>query len=68
MYYADSRLARSGCPEVSVLSPGKEDTNGYSFMKEWFPKEVKEKQRENEVEIANEQGMVVAPDPKCVIM
>jgi hypothetical protein len=37
-------------------------------MKEWFPKEVKEKQRENEVEIANEQGMVVAPDGKCVIM
>jgi len=37
-------------------------------MKEWFPKEVKEKQRENEVEIATEQGMVAAPDPKCVIM
>jgi hypothetical protein len=37
-------------------------------MKEWFPKEVKEKQRENEVEIATEQGLVPPADPKCVIM
>jgi hypothetical protein len=37
-------------------------------MKEWFPKEVKEKQRENEIEIATEQGMVPTPDPKCIIM
>jgi hypothetical protein len=50
-------------------------------MKEWFPKEVKEKQRDNEREIAIEHaggtGMVVPDrqvmrqgphDPRCVIM
>jgi hypothetical protein len=46
-------------------------------MKDWFPKEVKEKQRENELEIASENagvsGTVVKAkkgkkDEKCVIM
>lgn len=48
----------------------------FRFMKEWFPKEVKAKQKENEQEIAGEQMGVVphnyshaqAHDPRCIIM
>jgi len=45
-------------------------------MKDWFPKEVKEKQRDNDREIAIEQskasGIVVTSQPgqpeRCIIM
>jgi hypothetical protein len=37
------------------------------FMKDWFPKEVKEKQRENDREIAFEQAGTPEAD-RCTIM
>ena len=46
-------------------------------MKDWFPREVKEKQRENDREIAIEQGKISGPAiqapghnarDRCVIM
>lgn len=46
----------------------REYTDRYRFMKEWFPKEVKEKQKENAEEIAGEQMGVVHQDPGCLIM
>jgi hypothetical protein len=48
-----------------------------SFMKEWFPREVKEKQRENDREIAIEHGKnsgligptsSQGPPDRCIIM
>lgn len=41
------------------------DTAVMSYMKEWFPKEVKAKQKENSAEIEQEQLQV---QPKCIIM
>lgn len=37
-------------------------------MKEWFPKEVKEKKKENEMELAKEQVREAGLDPRCIIM
>lgn len=37
-------------------------------MKEWFPKEVKEKQKENQEEISREQMQLQSGGEKCVIM
>lgn len=37
------------------------------FMKDWFPKEVKEKQKENDREIAFEQAGGPEAD-RCVVM
>jgi hypothetical protein len=37
-------------------------------MKEWFPKEVKEKQRENQQEVAKEQTEEAGMDSRCCIM
>lgn len=40
-----------------------------NFMKEWFPREVKEKQRENSAEIAKETLEDAGLDTKsCVVM
>lgn len=38
-------------------------------MEKWFPLEVKQKQKDNELEIAQRNGRGdVGPDGKCVIM
>ena len=37
-------------------------------MKEWFPKEVKEKRKENELEVAKEQTQEAGMDTRCNIM
>jgi hypothetical protein len=39
-----------------------------SFMRDWFPKEVREKSRENTTEIAKEQLEDAGIDTKCCIM
>lgn len=39
-----------------------------SFMKEWFPKEVKAKQKENDEEIVKEQAQATGMDTRCCIM
>ncbi|EIW68379.1 hypothetical protein TREMEDRAFT_63547 [Tremella mesenterica DSM 1558] len=44
------------------------DTTLMNFMKSWFPKEVRVKQKENEAEVAKEQAMEAGIDPKCIIM
>ncbi|RXK42310.1 hypothetical protein M231_00300 [Tremella mesenterica] len=44
------------------------DTTLMNFMKSWFPKEVRVKQKENEAEVAKEQAMEAGLDPKCMIM
>ncbi|GMG27739.1 unnamed protein product [Ambrosiozyma monospora] len=45
------------------------DTAQMSYMKLYFPKEVKQKQTENEKEVFKEQyGTIVDPDAKCVIV
>ncbi|KAK8854511.1 hypothetical protein IAR55_003250 [Kwoniella newhampshirensis] len=38
------------------------------FMKEWFPREVKVKQKENELEAAKEQALETGMDTRCRIM
>jgi hypothetical protein len=37
-------------------------------MKEWFPKEVKEKEKENQAEIVKEQVEESGLDARCCIM
>lgn len=37
-------------------------------MKGWFPKEVKAKQKENELEVVEEQAREAGLDTRCVIM
>lgn len=37
-------------------------------MKEWFPKEVKAKQKENDEEIVKEQARETGMDTRCCIM
>lgn len=37
------------------------------FMKEWFPKEVKVKRKENEIEVAKEQVEESGLDTRCII-
>jgi len=44
------------------------DTQLMNFMKDWFPKEIKDKQKENTAEIAKEQLQDAGLDPRCVIM
>lgn len=39
-----------------------------NFMKEWFPREVKDKQKENSAEIAKETLEDAGLDVKCVVM
>lgn len=39
-----------------------------SYMKGWFPKEVKAKQKENEHEVALEQTKEAGLDTRCLIM
>ena len=39
-----------------------------NFMKSWFPKEVRAKQKENELEIAKEQTTEAGLDTRCVVM
>ncbi|ODN98984.1 hypothetical protein I350_07135 [Cryptococcus amylolentus CBS 6273] len=38
------------------------------FMKQWFPKEVKEKQKENDAEVVNERALETGLDTRCAIM
>ncbi|WVQ79771.1 hypothetical protein IAT38_001871 [Cryptococcus sp. DSM 104549] len=44
------------------------DMTVMNFMKEWFPKEVKAKQKENEAEVNKEMAMEAGVDTRCVIM
>lgn len=39
-----------------------------SFMKEWFPKEVKVKQKENDEEVVKEHATEVGMRSDCVVM
>jgi hypothetical protein len=39
-----------------------------SYMKQWFPKEVKEKKKENGLEVAKEEAGEMGVDARCVIM
>lgn len=39
-----------------------------SFLKTWFPKEVRIKQRENETEVAREQAKEGGVDTRCIVM
>jgi hypothetical protein len=39
-----------------------------TFMRDWFPKEVKEKSRENSAEVAKEQLQDAGFDTRCCIM
>ncbi|WVQ74158.1 hypothetical protein IAR50_003750 [Cryptococcus sp. DSM 104548] len=39
-----------------------------SFMKQWFPKEVKAKQKENDAEVVNEHALETGLDTRCSIM
>jgi hypothetical protein len=40
----------------------------HSFMVEWFPLEVKEKQKSNEKEVAQQDLIDMGLDAKCIIM
>ena len=55
---------------LSDLLPENVDVALKRFMKEWFPKEVKEKDNSNQIEAAHEQAreMGFNPDAKCDIM
>lgn len=37
-------------------------------MKQWFPKEVKEKKKENGLEVAKEEAGEMGVDARCCIM
>jgi hypothetical protein len=37
-------------------------------MVEWFPLEVKEKQKSNEKEVALQQAADMGLDPRCIVM
>ncbi|GFZ52079.1 hypothetical protein JCM24511_09852 [Saitozyma sp. JCM 24511] len=60
------RAGKAECPlcrsKVVLLA----DKSG--FMKEWFPKEVKAKQKENEEEVVKEHAADVGLDTRCVVM
>jgi hypothetical protein len=75
------RAGKGECPlcrSQVVLLANKDslDMTLMRFMKDWFPKEVKEKQRENEREIAHEHaGAIVgayhggpSDGDRCVVM
>ena len=76
------RAGKAECPlcrSKVVLHANKDslDMTLMRFMKDWFPREVKEKQRENEREIAHEHaGAVIGyqgppptgDDARCIIM
>ncbi|WVO24037.1 uncharacterized protein IAS62_005398 [Cryptococcus decagattii] len=51
-------LADKTCLDLTVMN----------FMKEWFPKEVKVKQKENDEEIVKEQAQATGMDTRCCIM
>lgn len=51
-------LLTTGCLDVALMS----------FMKDWFPKEVKEKQRDNSSELAKEQLQDAGLDTRCRVM
>ncbi|XAO25906.1 hypothetical protein I312_104739 [Cryptococcus bacillisporus CA1280] len=51
-------LADKTCLDLTVMN----------FMKEWFPKEVKAKQKENDEEIVKEQAQATGMDTRCCIM
>ncbi|AAW44448.1 conserved hypothetical protein [Cryptococcus deneoformans JEC21] len=51
-------LADKTCLDLTVMN----------FMKEWFPKEVKAKQKENDEEIVKEQARETGMDTRCCIM
>ncbi|KAL1407748.1 hypothetical protein Q8F55_007182 [Vanrija albida] len=58
------------CRAPSVLLADKSclDTALMNFMKDWFPREVKAKQRENSDEIAKESVESAGMDHRCVVM
>ncbi|WVR09317.1 hypothetical protein IAU60_006382 [Kwoniella sp. DSM 27419] len=63
------RAGKDECPlcrsKVILLADKNSlDMTVMNFMKEWFPKEVKEKQKENELEMAVEQGRAKSATPK----
>ncbi|OWZ36789.1 hypothetical protein C356_04686 [Cryptococcus neoformans c45] len=51
-------LADKTCLDLTVMN----------FMKKWFPKEVKAKQKENDEEIVKEQAQETGMDTRCCIM
>ncbi|WWD19358.1 hypothetical protein CI109_103817 [Kwoniella shandongensis] len=63
---AECPLCRSKV--VLLADRGSLDLTVMNFMKEWFPKEVKMKQKENEIEAAKEQALETGMDTRCIIM
>ena len=55
-------------PTVLLADKGCLDTTLMSFMRDWFPREVKDKQRENTQEIAKETIEDAGMDSRCVVM
>nr|XP_019045049.1 hypothetical protein I302_06965 [Kwoniella bestiolae CBS 10118]OCF23979.1 hypothetical protein I302_06965 [Kwoniella bestiolae CBS 10118] len=67
------RAGKEECPlcrsKVILLADKNSlDLTVMNFMKSWFPKEVKAKQKENELEVAHEQANEAGIDTRCVIM
>ena len=62
------RLTRLDADGVSLRSRTRRLELMCRFMKSWFPKEVKEKQRENDAETAKEQALEAGMDTRCIIM
>ncbi|WWC71252.1 uncharacterized protein I206_105205 [Kwoniella pini CBS 10737] len=70
------KMQRSGkeeCPlcrgkVVLLADKNSLDLTVMNFMKSWFPKEVKLKQKENELEVAKEHAKEAGIDTRCIIM
>ncbi|KAK4687106.1 E3 ubiquitin-protein ligase BAH, partial [Tremellales sp. Uapishka_1] len=67
------KAGKDECPlcrskTVLVADRGSLDYAVMNFMKAWFPKEVKEKQKENELEVAKENAKEMGMDTRCSIM
>ncbi|WWC93231.1 hypothetical protein V866_000064 [Kwoniella sp. B9012] len=67
------RAGKEECPlcrskVVLLADKGSLDLTVMNFMKSWFPKEVKAKQKENELEVAQEHAQEAGIDTRCVIM
>ncbi|WRT68719.1 uncharacterized protein IL334_005699 [Kwoniella shivajii] len=67
------RAGKDECPlcrskVVLLADKNSLDMTVMNFMKSWFPKEVKVKQKENELEVAKEQAENAGMDTRCLIM
>nr|XP_018261824.1 uncharacterized protein I303_06269 [Kwoniella dejecticola CBS 10117]OBR83982.1 hypothetical protein I303_06269 [Kwoniella dejecticola CBS 10117] len=67
------RAGKEECPlcrgkVVLLADKNSLDLTVMNFMKSWFPKEVKAKQKENELEVAQEQAKEAGIDTRCLIM